>query len=278
MTKMPMRLRMDQYTPSHNAIKVFHQFLNDDVDIHYHDFNEINVVFSGRGRHFLNGHESELRPGTAFLLTPIDFHEIKILEPIECYNIIFTDTVLSKDIITEVYNCQRKCVVNFDSDCFVHIRVYCEQLWNHFCHNTSSSGLATTRLLELLLMEVSRESMTGYAAMGFDELSIQHALAFIHDHFRDDISLDDVAREAGLSTNYFSNKFHSVVGVTFQSYLQDLRLSFASNLLSMSNLTVTEVGSTAGFKSLSHFERSFRSKYCQSPKMYRSASLGSRMR
>lgn len=271
---IPDRLTLDQYMLPTDALRVFHQFLDADVDIHYHDFYEVHVVLSGKATHVLNGRKCDLKPGSAFLLTPVDFHSLHIEEPLESYNVIFSDSILPEDIYSYVFNANRNYVVEFDAFDFCHIRAYCDRLWWEYSHHQSGFSLATRRLLELLLVELARAgTSTEPEILSRDDsrVLIQKALTYLRHHFREDVSLEDLARQVQLSTNYFSNRFHAITGITFQKYLQELRLSFAANLLCMSNIPITEISSAAGFGSLSHFERAFRLKYERSPKSYRSA-------
>jgi hypothetical protein len=46
------------------------------VDVHWHDFYELAYVIAGSARHVLNGSDRLIGPGSVFLLTPTDFHEL----------------------------------------------------------------------------------------------------------------------------------------------------------------------------------------------------------
>ena len=60
---------------------------------------------------------------------------------------------------------------------------------------------------------------------------LQHAILYLQNHFTEQIKLEDAAKVAGYSSNYFSARFKSYTGVTFKQYLTDLRFSFAKKLL-----------------------------------------------
>jgi AraC-like DNA-binding protein len=91
----------------------------------------------------------------------------------------------------------------------------------------------------------------------------------MHNHFRENLYLKDVAQQANLAPNYFSEAFHKLTGIPFQTYLQDLRLRFALALLRVSDLSVTEICYASGFNTLSHFLRVFKQKFHQSPNTFR---------
>jgi len=101
--------------------------------------------------------------------------------------------------------------------------------------------------------------------------NIRKALTFINDHFAEEITLKDAAREAGLSRCHFCRLFRRETGVTFLSYLLSFRVRRAKALLADRYLRVTEVAYAAGFGDLSHFDRTFRRVVGRSPSEYRAS-------
>jgi two-component system response regulator YesN len=104
--------------------------------------------------------------------------------------------------------------------------------------------------------------------------SICRALVYIERHFSEEITLEDIAREAGLSRYHFCRLFRHETGSTFLEYLQSVRVRQAQALLADPYLRITEVAYTVGFGDLSHFDRTFRRMVGLSPREYR-ASLNS---
>ena len=71
------------------------------------------------------------------------------------------------------------------------------------------------------------------------------ALAYIHGHFADDISLDDLAGMCGISKSHFIRSFKRYVGCTPHEYLLQYRLRQSKRLLLSSDLTVERLPRTA---------------------------------
>jgi AraC-like DNA-binding protein len=90
------------------------------------------------------------------------------------------------------------------------------------------------------------------------------------------ISLDDAAREAGLSAFHFLRLFTGVVGVTPHQYLLRLRLRHAARLLADEERAITDIAFDVGFNDLSNFIRSFRRAAGVSPRGFRRASRADR--
>lgn len=99
--------------------------------------------------------------------------------------------------------------------------------------------------------------------------AVAKARAFIADHLAEDLSLEQVARAAGMSPFYFCKVFKSATGVTFTDYVARARIEKTKHLLLNPHVRVSEAAYEAGFQSLSQFNRVFRRVEGQSPSTYR---------
>jgi YesN/AraC family two-component response regulator len=99
--------------------------------------------------------------------------------------------------------------------------------------------------------------------------NVRLALAFMREHFTEEITLDDAAHAARVSRFHFCRLFHRETGATFHEYLHQLRVNRAKTLLVDRHLTVSEAAYTVGFNDLSHFDRTFRRIVGRSPTEYR---------
>jgi YesN/AraC family two-component response regulator len=98
---------------------------------------------------------------------------------------------------------------------------------------------------------------------------IQQAQKFIHNNFSAAISLDQVAETACLSKYYFSRLFKETTGLTYPSYLNRVRIEQAKKLLDIGALSITDVGYSVGYASMTHFDRIFKKLVGSSPSQYR---------
>ncbi|MFN3988353.1 MAG: helix-turn-helix transcriptional regulator [Rhodocyclaceae bacterium] len=95
---------------------------------------------------------------------------------------------------------------------------------------------------------------------------------WIDAHAQQSISLESMAREAGLSPFHFLRSFSKVLGVTPHQYLVRTRLRRAARLLTEDDRPITEVAFDAGFADLSNFIRTFHRAAGMSPRSFRQAS------
>lgn len=95
-------------------------------------------------------------------------------------------------------------------------------------------------------------------------------LEYLRQHYSENISLEDAARQAGLSKFYFSRIFKEYTGQTFYDYLSLLRIQAAENLLKDTATPVSAIAAACGYSSTSSFNRSFRKFQNCTPSEYRS--------
>lgn len=92
---------------------------------------------------------------------------------------------------------------------------------------------------------------------------------YINQHCTDNLSLDQMAKNAGFSKYHFCRLFKEFTGTTFHDYLTNSRILWAKNLLGDSSISITEISMRSGFNSLSTFNRIFREQLGCTPSEYR---------
>lgn len=99
---------------------------------------------------------------------------------------------------------------------------------------------------------------------------IESALLYISNHFRENIKLDTIAGQVGLSKYHFHRLFVKVYGYTPQNYLEKVRLEHAAHYMIVnSQAPMTEVAFECGFSSPACFSRAFKKFFSTSPSAYR---------
>jgi len=98
---------------------------------------------------------------------------------------------------------------------------------------------------------------------------INKAVNYLIEHFRDDISLQEISSSVDLCETYFSRLFTKVMGIPYTNYLNNLRLSEAKKLLEKTDWTITQISFNVGFNSLPYFNQTFRKSEKCSPSQYR---------
>jgi AraC-like DNA-binding protein len=86
-------------------------------------------------------------------------------------------------------------------------------------------------------------------------------------------NINDLCSELAVSHAQLYRKFKSNSNIGIFKYFKILRLNKARELLTTSNLNVTQVAFESGFKNLSHFSREFSLKFGKTPKKMQKANM-----
>ena len=98
---------------------------------------------------------------------------------------------------------------------------------------------------------------------------VRQAMAYIHKHYAEAISRQDLARHVALSEDYLTACFRKELGVTPIAYLNRYRVHQARQLLADPLKSVTEIALEVGFSDSGYFSRVFRREVGVSPEAYR---------
>jgi AraC-like DNA-binding protein len=101
--------------------------------------------------------------------------------------------------------------------------------------------------------------------------SLRRAVAHVHEHYTEDLTLAAAAKAAGFAPNYFSSLFKQREGMTFARYLRQLRLERAHQLLATTDLGLEQVARLSGFGVANYMARVFRGAVGSSPRAVRRA-------
>jgi AraC-like DNA-binding protein len=100
-----------------------------------------------------------------------------------------------------------------------------------------------------------------------NQRAIYSVINYLHTHYFEEITLDSLAHDFEINKYKLARTFKSVTGLSPIRYLIRCRLENAKQLLRIES-SVDSVCFEIGFNSLSHFSKSFKTKYGISPKSY----------
>lgn len=135
---------------------------------------------------------------------------------------------------------------------------------------SNDSFASVIRLFNLLyrlsLVENARELSSSSFVNAREENEderVRQVKEYIAKNYIRDINLQELADIACMASESFSRFFRNKTGRTPNRYIIDYRLGIAARMLLTTKLSVSEIGFSCGFNTLSHFNRLFRdSKGC----------------
>lgn len=98
---------------------------------------------------------------------------------------------------------------------------------------------------------------------------IHEALMYIEHNYMYDLSIEEIARNAGLDRTYFSKLFKKTVGSSPQQFLISYRMAKAAEMLKLTEKSIKDIGEMVGYPNQLHFSRAFKNIYGTAPMAWR---------
>ena len=231
------------------------------VSLHFHEFYEIEVILEGAGTYSMDGIHYDIEAGSLFFMSPSSCHSLHFAENTRLINFMFTLDACEPIFLYKLFDAAPHISVTLSQNDLNFVRTLAEEM------TRTNHPQYLSAMLNSLLGKVN--TLCGVKGPTVKATAMQYALLYVQNHFKEKIYLEDVARKVNYSPNYFSNKFKSYAGVTFQSYVMNLKLSLSEKMLRNTTLSVTEICDQCGFGDFSNFMFYFKRRYGTSPNRYR---------
>jgi transcriptional regulator GlxA family with amidase domain len=126
---------------------------------------------------------------------------------------------------------------------------------------------------KVLLIEMGRYTQRPYTIFSAQKMHgdrlILRSQQFIEANGHRPLTIEHLARRAGMSVRTFDRRFRAAVGETPSNYLQKLRVERAKRLLESGRHTIDDIASRVGYEDGRSFRRLFKTLTDLSPKAYR---------
>lgn len=149
------------------------------------------------------------------------------------------------------------------------VQAFFQSMLSHFDNvREPDPALLELKFRELILTiadNPENRSLNAYFTSLLQEPQSISLQRIMEDNFCYNLGLDEFARLCARSLSAFKRDFRSTFHTTPGKWLLEKRLDHALHLLSHLDKTVSEAAFDSGFENLSHFSRSFRSRFGYSP-------------
>ncbi|CCH03274.1 putative HTH-type transcriptional regulator yisR [Fibrella aestuarina BUZ 2] len=249
---------------------------------HYHPELELVYFARGKGVRFIGDAISLYDEGSLFLIGESLPHTFVSYadeqgELVEAYCIQFPPNLL--DSFAEckplaAFFESARCGLSFPNPAAVLVTLLKETV-----HQTGTAALV--RLIELLdrlsnvpeREPILQQAYQRHAVMTGAATRIRTAVDYINTHYQRPVSLQEIAHACHFSPNAFCRWFRQHMGVTFVDYLNKVRLTHVCQLLTATDLPISQIATQAGFDNISTLNRLFQARLGTSPGKYRAGVL-----
>lgn len=252
------------------------------LDYHYHEFDKLVCLLSGRTTYNIEGKSYLLQPMDILLVSRNLIH-LPEIDPAEPYERIVL--WISRDFLSRFSSGGDGLASCFDLSIQRDFHLYrprgeererYRSLFAHIEEAASGGGfgaslLADTYVLQLMvalnrdMLEAPTQSET--VSYRFDP-KMEEITHYIRDHLSEDLTIDRLAKQFFLSRYYLMHRFKEVYGCTVHQYIRQKRLQRASEQIRR-GVPVLKAAEEAGFGDYSVFLRAFRAAYGRSPREWK---------
>lgn len=239
----------------------------DHYSVHWHDYFELEIVLSGSGSHIYNNAHYTLQRGSVYLMSVYDFHELTADTDMQILQLQFNENILPPQLNEFLSLSRSRFCCTMDESQLEHIAELFQRLEREEEKGSIFSDMLIRSLITQIVIAVARTAKADVDPVIPGRL--QQAVAYIHNHFRENISLKTVAECCSVTPNYLGAQFSQKLGLPFSDYLNMVRLRYACNLLSGTDLSGKEVAFASGYNSVEYFGYIFKKTIGVSPLEYR---------
>ncbi|WP_297199673.1 AraC family transcriptional regulator [uncultured Pluralibacter sp.] len=142
-----------------------------------------------------------------------------------------------------------------------------QQPANHLTLSTASTLLLTHIIQQYASVQWALPKVTG----GLSPYTLRNVLLYIEDNLSGPLTLGMLAREAALSEYHFARMFRQSMKIAPHQYVMQRRMERAKQLLTGTQMTLTDVALACGFSSSSHFSNRVKAALGLTPSQLREA-------
>lgn len=157
----------------------------------------------------------------------------------------------------------------------------CWRILREMARQDRCARLAMDALGQELVIRLLREhsnvskriSLTAKVSSSHRDWRLRRAVGYRDAHLADDVGLDDIAAEVGLSPAHVTNLFRNGTGEPPHRFLMRRRFERACEILGNPSLSVTDIAHLCGFASSQHLAAVVRKRLATTPTAYRKELL-----
>lgn len=256
-----------------------------DFKMHSHEYAELVIVLGGRGIHLTDQGNHPLEEGDVFVISGNHRHGFKDPQGLRLCNIMYDpDQALAN-------NRELKRMMGYHALFDLEPRLTEPRLFSERLHLSTDEMVYVTSLISTLKSEFDgqAEGRHGIIRNLFQVLvtylcrlygnhkqtattplvRMARVMSHIQQHFREPLSVDDLAGTAHLSRSQFQRMFKRTYHTTPTQFILKVRMHEACEMLKDPNLDITNIALDTGFSSSSFFATQFKQYMGESPSEYR---------
>lgn len=265
---MPTGYKEFQIPP--NALWCIHNEIPS-VIMHRHNFLEIEYVASGSAMQMMNGKSYAAGPGFISLARLSDVHSwhVRDGEICEVYKVQVVPSRLPDELLQKLDFCQENLITVLPEE----DRPFALETCRFLIRLMETQAPGKSDLLESLVQALICLLLRAGNQPELAESRAGEISKYIRAHFKEKLTLEDIATRFFFNKNYLCTYFKERTGVTLLAYIRQVRLEYAARLVVTTQMSSNQIYKECGYSSLCNFLRDFSKRYGVSPMTMRANTV-----
>jgi AraC-like DNA-binding protein len=271
---MPIEYQQQDYFPLKSlAVSIFRRRIVSAVLPHFHAFDELIFVLSGRGQHVVDGASLNFRSGDVLLVPAGCSHHYRNVCGLTIACLLIRPSQLIRTSVRNSYEACPGLMNHIPSHVRPSARIFLQmQKWIQIIEE--QKWPESEQALTLLLSAVASSNRCPLVAacQHFHATMMQRlapGLHYLESHFADENPLEPICDLVHMSRRTLLRRFHEITGRNPVSYLSDLRLHHSMLEMRRTKRSILTIAMDAGYNDLSYFHRRFHKATGLSPLSWR---------
>ncbi len=244
--------------------------------LHFHPEYELLYVTDGALCITVQAQNYSLKSGEALFIPPRLLHSATALtETGTFYAVVFSDTVLNTSrehfaaqLHTGTGNITHICKLSTQESWQYEALFYLKRIFSSRPEMSESASYVQSHIS--IIWEYLYKYHISQFIKEAPNTPVNSVLEYIHNHYTEDISLNDLTAIAHMSKEHLCRLFKKSTGQSPITYLKQYRILKSCYYLKETDKKISEVCSLVGFNNVSYFNREFLRVLQTTPSKYRS--------
>lgn len=222
--------------------------------VHFHRKVEVMYVIAGEKKIYAAGKDMVLKEGSVFFANSYEMHGYEASEGGRQTVIVFPNHMLRDYYDTFGDMLMGGCVIDDEE--------FCRALVPHF--EAIAGGKCNKLVMQAhcdMLLGLIADKLGCTEGVRSRQTFVDELIAYIEEHYAEEISLESMAEHFGYSRYYFSRLFNAALGTSITDYISAVRLMHTLDTMKRTGCTASEAALACGFSSIPTFYRVLKKNY-----------------
>lgn len=233
--------------------------------LHWHEYYEVEILLTGHATEYVNDKIIEKSKGSFSILSPSACHAVELDGDALLVNIRMRERFFNgyEEIRRKIELPGGAISGILPPKDFEKLIFICQIIREDF-EQTNLLSEANRNLVFYLLHKLM-ENTESRSQNKSGEKQMSDILYYINHNFTQKLTVESTAKVFGFASNYFGKMFFQRAGISFNDYVNNVRLNYGYSLVIENEQSIEEIATACGFGDRTYFATKFRRQFGMTP-------------